>query len=230
MRPLSHLQAAASRENGAKSHGPATPEGKERSSHNATKHGLSSRRILIDGESEEDLQYLRVYWMRQLQPQTPAEREVADEVVAAEWRVRRCQEAEASLLSAEIRKTNSESIGEAFKSLAENSRALDLLQRYMSAAQRDFDRALKRFHDVVARRRYEESCDRSLDPKAFENKWGLNPAHVFFGYYGRPEDVLPNEPEVPGILTAAIEQSRLLPRRAASETTPPSPESAMETA
>ena len=96
MKPLSHLQSAASRENGAKSHGPVTPEGKERSSQNAVKHGLSSRRILIEGESEEDLQFLRVQWMRQLQPQTPAERETAEEVVAAQWRVRRCQEAEAA--------------------------------------------------------------------------------------------------------------------------------------
>ena len=162
MQPVSDLHAAASRENGAQSHGPLTPEGKQRSSQNAVKHGLSARRIVVEGESAEDLQALRVHWMRQLQPHTPAEREVAEEVVAAEWRVRRCQEAEASMLSAEIRKLNSESIGEAFKSLAENSRALDLLHRYMTAAQRDFDRALKRFHDVVSRRRAEEASDRTL--------------------------------------------------------------------
>jgi hypothetical protein len=203
----SDLHAAASRENGAQSHGPVTPEGKQRSSQNAVKHGLSSRRILVAGESEEDLQFLRVSWMRQLQPYTPAEREVVEEVVAAEWRIRRCQEAEASLLSAEIRKLNSESIGEAFKSLAENSRALDLLHRYMTAAQRDFDRALKRYHEVIAHRSAEERRDKvedPLSPGGFQSKWGLDPDFAIISYCGRLDDVLPNEPALSGILTAAV--------------------------
>jgi len=217
--PVSDLHAAASRENGTQSHGPVTPEGKQRSSQNAVKHGLSARRLLVEGESAEDLQYLRVSWMRQLQPHTPAEREVAEEVVAAEWRLRRCQEAEASLLSAEIRKLNSESIGEAFKSLAENSRALDLLHRYMTAAQRDFDRALKRFHDVISRRRAEEESDRTLNVEGYKHKWGIHPDHVFVGYCGRHDDVLPNEPELPGILTAALPPPK-----------PPTPETTMERA
>jgi len=145
--------------------------------------------------------------MRQLQPYTPAEREVAEEVVAAEWRLRRCQEAEASLLSAEIRKLNSESIGEAFKSLAENSRALDLLHRYMTAAQRDFDRALKRFHEVEAHRCAEERRDiveAPLSPQGYKSKWGLDPDFAIISYCGRLTDVLPNEPELAGILTAAV--------------------------
>jgi hypothetical protein len=217
----SDLHAAASRENGAQSHGPVTPEGKQRSSQNAVKHGLSSRRILVEGESEEDLQFLRVSWMRQLQPCTPAEREVVEEVVAAEWRIRRCQEAEASLLSAEIRKLNSESIGEAFKSLAENSRALDLLHRYMTAAQRDFDRALKRFNNVVADRRAEERRDKvedPLSPGGFQSKWGLHPDFAIISYCGRLGDVLPNEPELAGILTTAVAPFTTKPNPAAAST------------
>ena len=183
---------------------------------------FSSRRIVVEGESAEDLQALRVHWMRQLQPHTPAEREVAEEVVAAEWRVRRCQEAEASMLSAEIRKLNSESIGEAFKSLAENSRALDLLHRYMTAAQRDFDRALNRFNDVVADRRAEERRDiveAPLSPQGYKSKWGLDPDFAIISYCGRLTDVLPNEPELPGILTAALPPPK-----------PPTPETTMERA
>src|SRR5579884_1012679 len=129
MRSSTESQTAASRVNGAKSHGPVSPEGKAKCSRNAVRHGLSSRRILVDGESEDDLNALRVHWMRQLQPLTPAERETAEEVVAAQWRIRRCQETESALFSVEIKKlgvdaSDSEALAAAFKTLADTSKAL----------------------------------------------------------------------------------------------------------
>ncbi|MFB3918407.1 MAG: hypothetical protein ACE14M_16885, partial [Terriglobales bacterium] len=45
-------RAGAARENGRKSRGPITSEGKARSSQNALKHGLTARRVTIN--SEED--------------------------------------------------------------------------------------------------------------------------------------------------------------------------------
>ena len=55
---MSEYQAAASRENGAKSQGPITEAGKARSSLNAMKSGLHSKRRLISGESEAEFQAL----------------------------------------------------------------------------------------------------------------------------------------------------------------------------
>ena len=48
-------QIAASRENGAKGHGPVTREGKEQSAQNALKHGMTALRVTIPGEDPADL-------------------------------------------------------------------------------------------------------------------------------------------------------------------------------
>lgn len=208
MTPVSELRSAVSRENGAKSRGPVTPEGKARSSRNAKKHGLSSRRILLDGESDEDLHALRVHWMRQLQPHTPAERELVEEVVASAWRLRRCQEAEAELLNAELESCAHPTAGAALKSLADNSKVLQLLLRYMTSAERSFDHALERFHEVVKQRCSAQSGDRfddAISEEEYENKWGIHSGETIVSYWGRSADVLPNEPDDVGILTPMLE-------------------------
>jgi hypothetical protein len=43
-------RAAASRQNGARSRGPKTAEGKARSAQNALKHGLCARRFVVLGD------------------------------------------------------------------------------------------------------------------------------------------------------------------------------------
>ena len=47
-------QRRAARENGAKSHGPATPEGRDISKYNALKHGFTARVICISTENKEE--------------------------------------------------------------------------------------------------------------------------------------------------------------------------------
>jgi hypothetical protein len=50
-------RAEISRRNGAKSKGPKTPEGKERSKFNALKHGMSARTIVLPGEDAESSRF-----------------------------------------------------------------------------------------------------------------------------------------------------------------------------
>lgn len=203
---MSDKKIQASRENGAKSHGPITPEGKQTSSQNALKHGLCSRRhLLLPDESEEDFRTHEIHWMRQLQPQTGVERSLACGIVYLDWQIARYQRIEVSLLSIEMQKLAGESdaAGHAFNQLATNSRALDLLHRYMTRARRELKQAQVEYHEMVARRKQEVVDDRATLPAdEFQFKWGIAPSEYSFTYIGRESDRLPNEPEHPGIYTA----------------------------
>jgi hypothetical protein len=77
--------------------GPRTPEGKARSSQNATKIGLYTARDFIrPGEEDE---YILGFnnLMSELSPQSPLEHVFATEVMSANWRLRRCRVIEADL-------------------------------------------------------------------------------------------------------------------------------------
>src|ERR1035437_6649343 len=52
-----------------KSTGPRSPQGKQRSKHNALKHGIFSKVTLLKGESPTDYQSLRRGFWKSLQPE-----------------------------------------------------------------------------------------------------------------------------------------------------------------
>jgi hypothetical protein len=81
------LKFDTARVNGAKSHSPKTAEGREKSSGNALKHGLSARDIVVlDCENEDDFWTVYNDQMEIHQPATPSEKHLVDQMVAARWR------------------------------------------------------------------------------------------------------------------------------------------------
>ena len=61
-------KADIARENGAKSRGPITPEGKARSSVNSFKHGLTAKCVVLSNESEESYTELQQCFRNTWQP------------------------------------------------------------------------------------------------------------------------------------------------------------------
>ena len=79
----------ASRANGARSHGPVSPEGKRRSSQNATSHGLLARCIVMENESRTAFEALFAHLCDRYQPTDVVDLGFIEEMAAAYWRLRR---------------------------------------------------------------------------------------------------------------------------------------------
>ena len=150
----SELKSETSRINGAKSHGPKTPEGKEASSRNSLKHGLTSRKtFVLQCESIDDYRAMLAEHIAIHQPVTAPEKELVDQMAIARWRIRRFVAAETVLFDCEMIRneaavnkefatTDSDvHLAMAIRSLADESRTLSLMSRYESRLQRVHDKA-----------------------------------------------------------------------------------------
>jgi hypothetical protein len=150
----SELKSETSRANGAKSHGPKTPEGKEASSRNALKHGLNSRNtFILATESLDEYKAFRAEHITIHQPVTPPEKELVDQMAIARWRIRRFVAAETVIFDCEVIRNQAKvekefapadsaiHVAMAIRSLADESRTLSLISRYESRLQRCHDKA-----------------------------------------------------------------------------------------
>lgn len=90
----------ANQRNARKSTGPRTPEGKQRSSKNATTLGLFCADLLLPGENPELLEHLRNTMLLELNPRTMTQLMLADRVISCAWRLRRIFPAEQMLACA----------------------------------------------------------------------------------------------------------------------------------
>jgi hypothetical protein len=98
----SQRRIQASRANGARSRGPVTPEGKQRSSYNATRHGLLAICVVLPGEDPENFQEFIRQFVDRFQPVDDFEFNLIEELCAHAWRMRRAWAVEKALLSKQI--------------------------------------------------------------------------------------------------------------------------------
>ncbi len=171
-------QAEAARINGAKSLGPITPEGKLRVAHNAVKHGLLGKALLLRGESAELLEHLRQSFVAIHQPANDAEYLIVEEIVAAKWRLRRVWSIETRLLQFETDTMQAEleadfdnidiatRIALGYRKDCDNSRALANLDRQEARLAREARRAEKHLAEIQAARIQKEQTALEAAPQS----------------------------------------------------------------
>ncbi len=100
---LSPARAEASRRNGAKSRGPKTPEGKQRSAQNALKHGLRAETFAVVGDEDpQEFAAFEAAMLDSLSPQDPLQGFFAGRIVRAAWRLERADQIEAELFDRQM--------------------------------------------------------------------------------------------------------------------------------
>ncbi len=92
-------RAAVNRANAQHSTGPRTEAGKQRSSLNAIRHGLTAQTVVLPSEDPAQYETLRRQMLDEYQPATPTETQLVQELVDTAWRLNRIPLLEASLLS-----------------------------------------------------------------------------------------------------------------------------------
>ena len=95
-------KSQSARANGAKSRGPATEAGKQRSSQNAIRHGLTAQTLVLPCEDPADYQRLLDSYLDYFHPSSPVELDLVQEMVAAKWRLNRTALIETQLLADSI--------------------------------------------------------------------------------------------------------------------------------
>ncbi len=148
-------QIAANRRNARKSTGPRTEEGKERSSRNAVKHGLTSRRVVLADEDPKEYMEFRIEIHEDLRPMGSLETSLANRITAQTWRLARVPAIETEMIDA-LRpnaSTGDGSLGKIWqKDESSYGGSLARLSRYETSLERSLMRLLAEFRRVQDRR------------------------------------------------------------------------------
>ncbi len=146
----------------SKSTGPRTPEGKAIASHNALRHGLTGRVVVLP---TEDMNVYRAFCkelMADLAPETPLERQYAQTFCDTQWRLNRARSYEDSMLALGhfegasipgIDHPEIEAALTAAKVFRDNSKAFVNLSLYEQRLQRAQKEALRQLEELQTKRR-----------------------------------------------------------------------------
>lgn len=132
----------------SQSTGPRTPEGKQRSSVNARKHGFSGRTLIVAEDQQADFDKFIANWETQLEPTGVLEEELFGQLINAAWTLRRISNAEADLMF--------ESLGDPLACEAGRNQ-MRLLSLYQSRAERTFHKAKDELRKLQEERLFRES-------------------------------------------------------------------------
>jgi hypothetical protein len=160
-------KAEAARINGAKSNGPTTAEGKAIASQNSLKHGLTSARVVLPYESQEEFDRLEAALINRFKPYDELEQELVHEMASSRWRLRRIEVMEAALFVKAFKQQH-ELLGPdadpidvqaaAYAEVAE-SKSLRMLSRHQSQLRRAYEKAWKELELIQEHRKQEAEAE-----------------------------------------------------------------------
>jgi hypothetical protein len=150
----SDAQIRANQANAQLSTGPRSPEGKERVSQNARRHGLNSHVILPEDQPEFDA--LEAELRQALQPQGTLEEIFFDQILSARWNMIRVSRLEAELLF--------ETGGADPLAHPDTERKANLYLRYQQRFEGSYRRALKELKQLQTVRAYGMDLDHEPQP------------------------------------------------------------------
>ncbi len=144
----------ANRANAQLSTGPRTESGKQRSSLNSLRHGLSSHTAVLPSEDAQAYQRHCQQFHDEYQPTTPTETQLVQELADTAWRLNRIPLLEADLLTraADTRATREPIACD----IAEATRALATLGMHGQRLSRQFQKTLDQLRALQTERRERE--------------------------------------------------------------------------
>jgi hypothetical protein len=203
-------RAAINRANAQKSTGPRTEAGKQRSSLNALRHGLTGQTIVLPTEDQSAYQRHSQSFLDECQPKGAIETQLVQSLIDSSWRMNRAAAVETNLLSLGITEMEDRfhaNHPEAEAALAmamafrEHTRAFAQISIYGQRLARQFERTLAQLRQIQADRRKAEECQLENAAKAMR-------IHKYENLVYEPA---PSNPTDPGFVFSTTETETALP-------------------
>ena len=163
--PNGHDRAAINKANALKSTGPRTESGKQRSSLNALRHGLTGQTVVLPTEDLSAYQRHSQSFLDDLRPKGAIETQLVQSLIDTSWRINRAAAVETNLFSLGItemedRVPASHADAQAALAMAlafrEHNRAFANISNYAQRLARQFERTLVQLREIQAERRQAE--------------------------------------------------------------------------
>ncbi len=202
----SEAQQNASRENGKKSQGPVTDEGRAKCSQNSVKHSLTSKKLVIGEHERDEYDLLVASTFDFYKPATHLEKHVVQSIAEFEWRLHKGDTWESGLIARERNAYHDcASLSEITDPFERDihldgiiytsiGKALGNLALQISRVQRTLERRIKQYEAMRAEREAVEIAKRNLAMNSL---------------LGDPKDPSPPHPTVGSVFSPEFLVSRI---------------------
>ena len=147
-------RADVNRANAQHSTGPRTEAGKQRSSLNSLRHGLTAQTVVLPSENPAAYESHCRQFLAEYQPATPTETQLVQELIDTSWRLNRVPSLEAEVLSRAANPPTPEAAIEF--DIVDAHLAIDKLGLYSHRLSRQFHKTLEQLRDIQAERRTQQ--------------------------------------------------------------------------